>query len=101
MAYMIKVNPQREINLLSCRDGGLTGDEVRELVGERYTVVPTRALDLVMILYGDNTEENELATDIMNDQPVAGCALIARVRQGKIAGMALERAGRLMQKLEG
>lgn len=104
MAFLIELRPNREPIMVECADGGLTREQVRELAGGDYVVVPTYITDLVLLLCGEAEEgENVLATEMLsvtNNDVIYGRALLARVVKNRVAGLVPERAEYWMRNLK-
>lgn len=96
MAYLIDLRPGEEPMLVECADGGLSREQVRELAGGDYVVVPTYITDLVLLLCGEGSEdENEIATDMLSatdTSVVRGRAFLARAVKNRVTGLTRERA---------
>ena len=104
MSYMIALRPGAEPELREVPDGKLSREQVREIADEEYTVVRTFVSDLVLILCGEGSEdENELATDMLSvadNSVIRGRALLAKDAGNKVTGLSDERAAYWMRNLK-
>lgn len=104
MAFLIELRPGAEPVMVECADGGLTREQVREIAGGDYVVVPTYIADMVLLLCGEAEEgENVLATDMLsvtNNDVIYGRALLARVVKNRVEGLVPERAEYWMRSLK-
>lgn len=103
-ACMIDLRPGIEPQMLEVPDGKLSREQVREIVGDEYTVVPTFVSGLVLLLCGEAEEgENALATDMLSvteNCVIHGRALLARVVRNRVTGLPYDRAAYWMQNLK-
>lgn len=104
MSYIIELRPGAEPQMLEVPDGKLSREQVRDIAGEEYTVVRTFVSDLVLILCGEGSEdENELATDMLSiadNNVIRGRALLVKDAGNKVAGLTSERADYWMRSLK-
>ena len=104
MSYMIKLRPGAEPQMLEVPDGKLSREQVCAIAGEEHTVVRTFVADLVLILCGEGSEdENELATEMLSvsdNSVIRGRALLAKDAGNKVTGLSDERAEYWMRNLK-
>lgn len=102
MAYFLELRPGTEPQMLEVPDGKLSREQVCAIAGGEYTVVRTYVSDLVLILCGEGSEdENELATDMLSitdNSVIRGRALLAKDAGNKVAGLSDERVAYWVRK---
>lgn len=102
MKWVLMIDPSGEVRLVGVPDR-LNEQLLRELVGEFYTVAPTRVSDLVMVLCGEPPEENSVAAELLGsgyeDNLVYGTAWVLRRNGNCLCGLSAERARRRCAEL--